>query len=413
MKNKIVLVIMSMVMILSLSMNGMAERSSDWTRGLSNSGFNNVNIISQTESNGIINVELDLFDSNNALPIRLNILTKNNVIPTKTLYLHPGTGLSFTSDFLSNPTPIYNLVNKGYLVVGISPRESQATLDMNMNILRYNDLSNHTRDLSEVINVVQSIINNPYEVGGHSGGALIAIDYASQVGNSKHKFKAVRNIDMVGQYPSGSVERSNSISTISAIDQLTESGQYVNFDNAGLQQLVSAAQLYPDADSGVPRGILPGNFTYKGLLYFSLIYTNQLPGMYTSITGLSGSWYLKQGFCNGVYNFNEDPTLDTFSLTHTNINTIYSATANIGSGVYSLSYERDILSVWTGGNQVNWNNVRVPVYWINTEYGFGSTDIVSLIPRANVNFGVVSGYGHADPTFSDTSVQDFWTILFP
>lgn len=382
-------------------------------------GFKKVVIIKNENFAGnwnIWHIQADLYDSVNPLPIRVDILWNIMHTPQKNSYWQPGSGLSFEADFLAKPDPMIALVKKGSRVIGISPREAQATLDMDMAILKDLGMPNHTRDFSKIIDMVQSIYNLPYEVGGHSAGALDAEHYASLVGNSKPEFKALRKIDMPSQYPPGSTEQANAILTSQAINRLMNMGIYANFENVGSKQIADAARINPTGDSGFPRGDpLVGNFTNINLLNFSLIFTGSLPGMYTGLTGLPGSWYLKKGYLEGTYNFDpNDPSKDTSSLTHTSLSTVYKALDTIGSGVSPLAYERDVMDIWSGANPIiNRNNIKVPVYSISTEGGFDTIDTASSMPNSpQVTSCIMPGYSHADPTFADKAVKKFWPKLY-
>jgi hypothetical protein len=142
-----------------------------------------------------------------------------------------------------------------------------------------------------------------------------------------------------------------------------------------------------------------------------LIKTETLPGIQTEITGLSGSWYLTS-IATGTYNFALNPNEDSFLLNHTNISTIYEAIEKINSGLFPLAFDRDIKAMWTGNYTVNWNNIKVPITWINAEKGLGSQEYsVSLLTNTNVIAKVVSDYGHGDAVYSNTAQNDFWIYL--
>lgn len=364
-------------------------------------------------NNNILWTQLLLYD-HDILPIRIDILVNIFNIPTRNIYLSPGTGLNIESNFIS---PVSNniaafLANKSYLVIGITPREDAAPQDFNFELMKDWGLQKHTDDFSEIIKLFQSIYNIDYEVLGHSAGAAIAFNYSS-IFNKDKKLKAVRIIDMIGEYPPNSQEFNNAQISLDAANQLINSGTFVDSDIAGFKFIAQQAQLDPNGDSGAPRPP-GGNFTNIGLLHFSLIFTGQLPGILTGITGLPGSWNFKQGFLSGTYEFGETPIDDIFSLTHTNINTVYTATSAIGSGIYPLAYERDLYSLWSNSFSLTWANIKVPVFYVNTELGFGDQSYtVGLLIHSNVTSAMINDYGHADPVFSDNAETDFWNILVP
>ncbi len=366
-------------------------------------------------NNNILWTQLLLHD-HDILPIKIDILSDIFNVPTRNIYLSPGTGLSVESNFIapvSNNIAVF-LANKSYLVIGVTPREDAAPQDFNFELMRNWGIQKHTDDLSKIIGLFQSIYDIDYEVLGHSAGALVVFNYSSKVNSHRgRKLKAVRIIDMIGEYPPDSQEFSNAQISMDASNQLINSGTFVDSDVVAFKFITQQAQLDPNGDSGFPRPVPSGgNFTNIALLHFSLIFTGQLPGILTDITGLPGNWYFKQGFLSGTYQFGDTPIDDTFSLTHTNINTIYSTISSVGSGIYPLAYERDFYSLWTNSFPLAWANIRIPVYYVNAELSFGDQSYtVGLLTHSNVTNSIVNDYGHADPVYSDTAETDFWNIL--
>ena len=386
------------------------------------------NIISKLKENAIINkievvkieiintnilwIQLLLYD-NDVLPIKIDILKCLTRQSTKNIYLSPGSGLNIESDFITpkNKNLSVFLANKGYLVVGITPREDNAPLDFNFELMKDWGLIKHTSDFSEIISIFQVINNINYDVLGHSAGALVALNYSSNPINSK--LKAVRIIDIVGQYPPNSQEFQIAQVSFNAANQLISQGVFVDTEILGFKFLVQQAQTNPTEDSGFPRPTT-GNFTNEGILFFSLIFTNQLPGLFTPITGLPSDWYFKQGFLAGTYEFGSTPLDDQYSLTHTDIQTVYSAISAIGSGMYPLAYDRDFFATWSGSFPLQFGDIKVPVFYINTELGIGDASFtVSLLNNPNVTYAIVNDYGHADPVYSNTANIDFWGKLVP
>jgi len=368
-------------------------------------------------NNNILWTQLLLHDYD-ILPIKIDILLDIFRVPTKNIYLSPGTGLNIESNFispLSNNIAVF-LANKSYLVIGITPREDAAPQDFNFELMKDWGLQKHTDDFNEIVKLFQSIYNIDYDILGHSAGAAVVFNYSSKVDYHKdRKLKAVRVIDVIGEYPPSSQEFNNAQISMDAANQLINSGTFVDSDIAGFKFITQQAQLDPNGDSGVPRPVPSGgNFTNIGLLYFSLIFTGQLPGILTNITGLPGSWYFKQGFLSGTYQFGDTPIDDTFSFNHTNINTIYGAISSVGSGIYPLAYERDFYSLWANSFPLIWEDIKAPVSYVNTELGSGDQSYtVGLLTHSTVAHSIVSDYGHADPVYSDTAEIDFWNILVP
>lgn len=366
-------------------------------------------------NNNILWTQLLLYD-HDILPIKIDILVNIFKVPKRNIYLSPGTGLNVESNFI---TPISDniaifLANKSYLVIGITPREDAAPQDFNFELMKNWGLQKHTDDFTEIVKLFQSIYNIDYDILGHSAGAAVAFNYSSRVNYHKDKkLKAVRVIDVIGEYPPSSQEFSNAQISLDAANQLINGGTFVDTDIAGFKFITQQAQLDPNGDSGIPRPVPSGgNFTNLGLLHFSLIFTGQLPGILTSITGLPGSWHFKQGFLSGTYQLGDTPIEDTFSLTHTNINTIYSAISLVGSGIYPLAYERDFYALWINSFPLIWTNIKASVFYMNTELGFGDQSYtVGLLTHSTVTYSIVNDYGHADPVYSDTAETDFWNIL--
>ena len=378
-------------------------------------GFTRIEIVKTSIINSnVLWTQLLLYD-NEPLPIKLDILKDVYTQAIKTIYSSPGSGINTEANFITPKSRNISvfLVNKGYIFVGITPREDAAPSVFNFGVFRNWGLDKHTRDFSKIITLFQSVIDQDYEVLGHSGGALIALNYASQ--NYNNRFKSVRIIDMIGQYLSGSQEFINSQISLSAVNNAISRGSFADTDILGIRYLVQQAQVNPNGDSGFPRpSPYTGNFTNEGFLFFSLIFTNQLPGTFTEMTGLSSSWYFRQGYLQGTYSFGTLPTDDRYNLTHTRIDTIYSVIGSIGSGTYPLAYDRDFYAAWSNSYPLVWENIIVPVFYINTEFGFGdASHTVSLLTNSIVTYDIVRDYGHADATFSDTAETDFWNKLFP
>lgn len=378
-------------------------------------GFTRIEVVkTSTINSNIIWIQLLLYDDE-PLPIKLDILKDIHIPATKTIYSSPGSGLNTETNFINPEFKNISvfLVNKGYIFVGITPREDAAPPTFDFGLMKDWGLDKHTKDFTKIITLFQGTINLNYEVLGHSAGALMVLNYASQ--NPINRLKAVRVIDIVGQYPPNSQEFINSQITLNALNDLLNGGTFVNTDNVEFKYIAQQAETNPTGDSGFPRpSPFAGNFTNEGLLHFALIFTGQLPGTTTPSTGLPGSWYLKQGYLQGTYTFGTLPTDDIYSLTHTNISTIFSALGGIGSGVYPLAYDRDISAVWINSYTLKWKNIRVPVFYINAELGFGDVShTISLLTSTNVTYDVVSDYGHADPVYSETADTDFWHKLVP
>ena len=185
-----------------------------------------------------------------------------------------------------------------------------------------------------------------------------------------------------------------------------------------LKALAFAVQLYPMEDSGESREALglPGNFTFLGLTYFSLIYSGSLPGFHSDITGLPGEWWLKSQFA-GFYEFNYDPLEDHFGFYLTDFDRIIQGAANLGSGVLPLAVWRDSSALDSFNNEyiIDFNGIEEKVRWINAELGMGSynyfTEIIKETGNTDVTATVVPGYGHLDLLWSDQAEEEVWPLL--
>lgn len=419
MNNKLIALIGISLILLS-AVPGYAKESENFGTRIEHeitisTSFNNVELV-KTEliNHNIRRLQFKLYDDK-PLPITLDILWNVRDNPEKTIYMLPGTALNFESNFL---TPTNNNIalfraNDEYLVVGITPREDNIPEGFDQSLIKDWGLEFHRNDVEKVIDLVQSISNNKYEIACHSVGCTMGLDIAGKLGNSDSHFKGIRIIDMIGQYPPGSANFQNALSTYNADVSLISLGYYSDPSVAYEKQIIYNAMNNPIGDSGVPRVFLPGNFTNYNLAGFALINTGTLPGIQTGITGLPGSWYLTS-ITAGTYNFALDPNEDSFLLNHTDISTIYLSTGKINSGLFPLAFDRDMNAMWTGDYPVNWSNIKVPVTWINAEQGFGSQEYsISLLASRKVTNKVVSDYGHGDPVYSNTAQDDFWEYLFP
>jgi pimeloyl-ACP methyl ester carboxylesterase len=375
-------------------------------------GLNRIEILKmEIIDTNIFWIQLLLYD-NDVLPLKVDILKHIYIQPIKNIYSSPGSALNTESNFITpkNKNLSTFLVNKGYLFIGITPREDAIPPTFDFGLIRDWGLEKHTEDFRKIVTLFQCIDNRDYDVLGHSAGALAVLNCSSK--SRDNKLKAVRVIDIVGQYPPDSQEFINSQISLNAVNEIMSRGIFADTEFAGFKYIVEQASINPTGDSGVPRP-MGGNFTNEGLVYFALIYTNQLPGLLTEITGLPSNWNFKQGFLSGSYTFGTLPTDDIYSLNHTSIETVYSAIANISSGIYPVAYERDFYAVWSNSYPLNWNSIKVPVFYINTELGFGDVSHTIGLLKNVAMYDVVIDYGHADPVYSNTANIDFWNKLVP
>lgn len=319
--------------------------------------------------------------------------------------LECGSGLNPESNYNTNSgrSVVERLLRRGHIVVGMIPRENAYDKDsQNQEVLRYLDLNSRANDLERVVRLLGFFPH--IEVVGHSAGAMPAILCASRIGDSVPGFTGVRIIDMDILYEPGTEEWQNAWTCYNASKEMLEQGVCIAEDLTTQKELAYAAKIYPDADSGVPRPEpLLGNFTCEGLFYSSLIYTGSFPGVLTPLTGLPGGWAYEQGFFAGEYNFSSDPANDTYSLTHTDIATVYELLEKTDSGVSPMAMHRDIYAMQCGQYPIDLSNIKVDVSLTGAELGMGENDYAVSQLRANgvnVKYEVVPSFAHADLTHS-------------
>jgi hypothetical protein len=305
--------------------------------------------------------------------------------------------------------------NNGYLVIGITHREDHLPLaQVNQDILEW-DLEKHRRDIHKIISAIQPKIHLPYELLGQSSSAVSILDYAAN--NSNPNFEKIILLDTDSFDPAFQPEKvQNANITYDAVCQLIEQGIYADPFVKNFIDLVSVSMLYPDADSGQPRpDDFPGNFTFNGLLHYSLIYTAYLPGLHTPITGLPGEWVMVQGAAFGYYNFNDNPLLDNFGLLSTNVQVLGFVANETGEGTTPLALARDIYAILALNDAytINWAGIQEKVIMVNGELSSGyQTYYATQIQNAgnsNVIINVIPDHGYADLLYGANAEQNVWS----
>lgn len=356
-----------------------------------------------------------------AYPLLIDIVSSRLQRPSKILYLFPGGGLTFQTDYFtpSDNNLAHFFRQRDYLIVGITPRENSVGAAANFAFMSDWGLAKHKQDFRKIIQIIQQQLAMRYDVLGHSAGAMAALDYAASFSDQLEK---VMLLDIVGPYdPQTEAQfKTNSLASYNAHVQLLQNGSFVNTSIAGFKTLVTLATLFPTANSGTPRSVFggpAGNFTLEGLEHFALIHTNLLPGPSTAFSGLPDSWFYRQGFLNGTYTFNPDPLQDQYTLGKTPLGTVWLAVQALDSGLNPNAYRRDLFAVFAGNGacSINWSGINEKVVWVNGELGFGNHDygarLIQQGGNQQVKFSVVPGYGHADMTFSSTADKDVWLQL--
>ena len=338
-------------------------------------------------------------------PVTVDLMGSNFSEAKKVVYMLPGGGVNFASSFF---TPMDNNLAQffrkaGYLVVGITPREDSVP----GGITDYSFMANwgmdkHKKDIQKIIGIIQAKINNkPYRVLGHSFGAAYALDYASTCKDPS--FEKVIALDIYSYDGSSAAAASYDI-----FWQKAKYGPYADASYTDMKSLMLISLLLPKIDSGVPRGDFgPGDFTFEGLLYFSLIWST-----YSGIE--ETDWPLVQSYAAGEYYPAVCPVFDRYYLTKSDINTVRAASFKVGSGLVPYAVYRDWFAVNSYNTpatyRINWLGIMVPVVWLNTALGYGENmDGADLIPSSVfVTADVIPGYGHLDILLSRTAQNEVW-----
>ena len=329
--------------------------------------------------------EVNFYDEQ--YPLTVDVLGSNFASAKKVIYLLPGGGGNFSASFF---TPMdKNLAQffrqAGFLVVGITPREDNAPSGIYMADW---GMAAHKADIRKIIGIIQAKIKLPYWVLGHSFGAAYALDYSSTC--SDDLFKKAIALDIYSFDPTKVPDMvTDAEITYEAFLDLIDAGQYADSTFSDFKSLMFISLLFPKSDSGEPRPI-GGDFTYEGLLYFSMIDSYLLPGIHTPITGLANDWPLVQSYVAGKYTFAANPLADTYSLTHSDIGTLRTAIFKLGSGLTPCAVYRDYFAVnaYNGAYTINWSGIRVPVLWVNSRLGYGGNTYGATLIKNSGNTNV-------------------------
>lgn len=358
-------------------------------------------------------VEFDYFDEK--YPLTIDILFSNKKLPERVIYLVAPSGYNFRCNYFTPQSHnIAHFMRKnGYLVIGITFREDHLPLDQADASITKWGLAKHRQDMHKVISAIQSVVPLPYELLGQAISAVCILDYAAHYSNPK--FKRVIILDTDSFDPNivpMKVEYAKL--SYSAACQLINQGVYVNGFVKSMKDLIFAAMLYPEADSGQARPGLPGNFTYEGLLHFSLINTAYLPGLYTPLTGLPGEWVMIQGAAAGYYQFSQDPLDDDYDLLHTEIQTLALVANQIGEGSIPIALDRDMYAVMAlnGAYTIDWSGIKEEVVMVNGQFSSGEQVYYGTQIRnagnPNVTINVIPGYAYVDLLYGANAEQDVW-----
>ncbi|MBT3287178.1 MAG: hypothetical protein HN380_07505 [Victivallales bacterium] len=369
-------------------------------------------------------VEADVYDRKSEHPITVNVLAMRRTGIRRVIYLLTTSSLNYRGSFFTPAEKglAYYLASRGYLVVGITPREDNVASEDDMSVMADWGMRQHRDDVRTIIKRVQKQVGLPYDVLGHSFGAIVALDYAGRY--SDNDFERVMVLDVPSFDPDAQPDMiAKAQLSLDAYDTLLGTGNYVETSLFDLRLLLMANAAFPDADSGVPRPFveygLEGNFTFAGLLHFSLIYSSALPGVISPLTGLPQEWPMVLGNAAGYYAPAVYPADDVFGLTHVDVNRLLAVAGVMGSGYAPVALARDYTSAIADQKlySVDWAGIDEKVVWVNAQLGMGGqTHGATLIEAAgneDVQVHVIPGYGHADVILGENAAEDVWGLLLP
>ncbi|OVE75919.1 hypothetical protein BVX97_02995 [bacterium E08(2017)] len=352
-------------------------------------------------------------------PLTLNVLVAKKVKPQKVIYMLTSSSLNFNSSFFSprDSSLAKYLASRGYVVVGITPREDNVPLDADDSVMAAWGMESHVNDIRDVVSLIEDKLRLAYDMLGHSLGAACAMDYAAKYDGLLDR---IILLDIPSFDPVAQPEKILYATVAnSAYDQLLSQGVYADYAVNTFKGLLLAASVYPDMDSGLCRASvgLPGNFTVNGLLHFSMIYTAWLPGTITELTGLPQEWPMILSYTAGSYDFALDPLQDQFGLFQSDVNTILGASLELGSGAVPLAALKDYTSMIAGldSYDIDVTQINEEVLWINGEVGMGNQVYAAELMREagnqDVTVEVVPGYGTLDLLFGVNAASDVWNII--
>lgn len=206
------------------------------------------------------------FYNNQEYPVDVDFLVQKDNKPEKVIYLLACSSLNFVSNFYTPKTNslAQYFAEHGYLVVGITPREDAVPSDVDTGFMTDWDVAQHRSDIRAVIERVQSVVNMPYDVLGHSLSAVSALDYAAMY--SDPNFEKVMILDLGLYDPEVEPDMMQKADfAFEAYNQLLAEENTVDTGLEYFRTLLTQAQTSPDMDSGMSRAILglPGNFTMR------------------------------------------------------------------------------------------------------------------------------------------------------
>jgi pimeloyl-ACP methyl ester carboxylesterase len=345
-----------------------------------------------------------------AIPIRVDILVTNGSDDRRALYMFPGSGVNFESNFFfpRDQNLAHFMRKRGYVVIGVNSRADSLPAGENGAFLANWGLAKLRDDAHRVITKVQTVLNDNYDLLGHSLGATQALDYAATYPGEPKKLMIV---DTPGTY-----------------DPVADAGLAGQSETAfgDLQAVLTAplplyvvplgAQLKATAEAASS-----GDASALALLGLALINTSG----FVQLMAMFGHPELEilgplQSLCAGTY----DAQLGTFSLTQTPLPLVFDGFRAVRSGSVPTAQWRDAAAVHAGNKgfindqpayRIPFENIRAKINWVNTGLGYGNhpytAQLIAASSHQPVFFSVVDGYGHDDAVYGRNAINDFWPLL--
>jgi pimeloyl-ACP methyl ester carboxylesterase len=365
-------------------------------------------------------IELDIYDQ--AYPLSVDIVVSNVLPPRGVIYMLPGGAANFRAAFLTpredNLAAFFR--RRGYLVIGISPREDRVPpTEQDFSFMANWGMQQHREDVRAVVSKVQAVVPLPYELLGHSYGAATALDYAGAYPEEPSRVIALDIYSFDPYVTPASISRAGR--THAAYVDLIAEGTFADTTYYDFSTLANRGLNDIDAGPTTPfdagaDALDPD--TSKQLLLYGLIYSSMLPGVHSDLTGLAGDWPMALSTIAGR-------DRDTVSIDerrpfrNTELATLRAVSSELGSGLISMAFARDywsVVSLADPAYPLHWSSIRSEIAWINTELGYaGQTHGAELIRASGntrVTVEVIPDYGHADLLWSRNARRDVWERLF-
>lgn len=377
--------------------------------------------VARDEQDAWLWTQTQVFDE--TYPLTVDIVAARGAAPDKLIFFFPGGGTNFHASYFTphQDNIAHYFREHGYAVVGITPREESVPESAKDQAFAVGwGLAKHRADVRRVIEAVRRALGLPYAVLGHSYGGALALDYGANFSNELERLIILDIYAFDPKTESESIR--NAQRTYSAYNQLLALAGYLEAMGGTLGDLATWSEADRKSSSGIPRslfGSYRGNFTNEGLYYYSMIETARFPGAHSLFTGLNLDWPMHKSIFAGTYTFADDPTADTFALTHVGEDELLQSSAAAGSGLVPAAFSRDYWAAVAGNDayKLDWTRIQCPLLWLNTELGYGQQFYGALAAReagnAAVTTHVAGGYGHSDIFLGRDARRDVWPLLIP